>query len=200
MAAPPGLAPKVLQRRHALLLIGAWNLPHWPGVGRALKRYPFSGLVDSAAKETDFEQAYIALAPRLRWQAGQDVAARVGIQPNRTYQTQLMRRASKCSVDARPAPAPTPDNRCRALLPMQTAWSSPRGQHPGLAARTKAPPRLKSSASSPVVDDATDNRHERTMKRRRRCYTGMYGSHELAMHAAMHQRCTPTLPLSAYAS
>ncbi|PHT25136.1 hypothetical protein CQW23_35224 [Capsicum baccatum] len=41
-----------------------------------------------AAQETDFEQAYIALAPRLRWQAGQDVADRAGIQPNRTCRTQ----------------------------------------------------------------------------------------------------------------
>ncbi|PHT26301.1 hypothetical protein CQW23_34081 [Capsicum baccatum] len=73
-----------------------------------------------AAQETDFEKAYIALAPRLRWQACQDVAARAGIQPNRTCRTKLMRRVSKCSVDARPAPAPTPGNRCRALLPMRT--------------------------------------------------------------------------------
>ncbi|PHT26121.1 hypothetical protein CQW23_34262 [Capsicum baccatum] len=73
-----------------------------------------------AAQETDFEQAYIALAPRLRWQAGQDVAARVGIQPDRTCRTQLTRRASKCSIDARPTPAPIPGNRCHALLPMRT--------------------------------------------------------------------------------
>ncbi|PHT26885.1 hypothetical protein CQW23_33509 [Capsicum baccatum] len=73
-----------------------------------------------AAQETDFDQAYIALAPRLRWQAGQDVAARAGIQPNHTCRTQLTPCASKCSVDARPAPAPTPGNRCRALLPMRT--------------------------------------------------------------------------------
>ncbi|PHT25332.1 hypothetical protein CQW23_35037 [Capsicum baccatum] len=44
------------------------------------------------------------------------------------------------------------------------------------AGRTKAPPRPKCSANSPVVDDATDNRHERTMKRRRHCYTGTDGS------------------------
>ncbi|PHT25639.1 hypothetical protein CQW23_34740 [Capsicum baccatum] len=42
-----------------------------------------------------------------------------------------------------------------------SAWSFPREQHPVLTTRTKAPPRPKSSASSPVVDDATDNRHER---------------------------------------
>ncbi|PHT25390.1 Protein TAR1 [Capsicum baccatum] len=73
-----------------------------------------------AAQETDFEQAYDALAPRLRWQAGQDVAARAGIQPNCTCRTQLTRRASKCYVDACPTPAPTPGKRCRALLPMRT--------------------------------------------------------------------------------
>ncbi|KAM3233599.1 hypothetical protein P3L10_018958 [Capsicum annuum] len=81
-----------------------------------------------------------------------------------------------------------------------SAWSLPREQHPGLAARTKAPPRPKSSASSPVADDATDSLHERTMKRGRRCCTGTDGSHGLAMHAAMRPRCTPTWPLSAYAS
>uniref|UniRef100_A0A6N2KY05 Senescence-associated protein n=1 Tax=Salix viminalis TaxID=40686 RepID=A0A6N2KY05_SALVM len=34
--------------RRALLLIGAWRLPRRPGIGRALQRHPFSGLVDSA--------------------------------------------------------------------------------------------------------------------------------------------------------
>ncbi|RXI09567.1 hypothetical protein DVH24_033635 [Malus domestica] len=47
-AAPPGLAPQVLRRPPRLLLIGAWRLPRRPGVGRALQRHPFSGLVDSA--------------------------------------------------------------------------------------------------------------------------------------------------------
>ncbi|PHT25222.1 hypothetical protein CQW23_35143 [Capsicum baccatum] len=83
-----------------------------------------------------------------------------------------------------------------ALVPC--AWSLPREQHPVLVARTKAPSRPMSSASSPVVDDATDNRHERTMKRDRRCYTGTDSSHGLAMQAAMRPRCTPTWPLSAY--
>uniref|UniRef100_A0A6N2N888 Senescence-associated protein n=1 Tax=Salix viminalis TaxID=40686 RepID=A0A6N2N888_SALVM len=32
--------------RRALLLIGAWRLPRRPGIGRALQRHPFSGLVD----------------------------------------------------------------------------------------------------------------------------------------------------------
>ncbi|KAI3489936.1 hypothetical protein L1887_45934 [Cichorium endivia] len=45
----PRLTPKVCSDRRALLLIGAWHLPRRPGVGRALKRHPFSGgLVDSA--------------------------------------------------------------------------------------------------------------------------------------------------------
>ncbi|KAK8640859.1 hypothetical protein V6N13_008611 [Hibiscus sabdariffa] len=34
--------------RRALLLIGAWPLPRRSGIGHALKRHPFSGLVDSA--------------------------------------------------------------------------------------------------------------------------------------------------------
>ncbi|KAL1818233.1 hypothetical protein ACET3Z_013102 [Daucus carota] len=44
----PGLRLRFRSDRSALLLIGAWNLPRRPGIGRALKRHPFSGLVDSA--------------------------------------------------------------------------------------------------------------------------------------------------------
>ncbi|KAI3484568.1 hypothetical protein L1887_52327 [Cichorium endivia] len=44
----PGSRPRFCSDRRALLLIGAWHLPRRPGVGRALKRHPFSGLVDSA--------------------------------------------------------------------------------------------------------------------------------------------------------
>ncbi|KAM7459756.1 hypothetical protein LguiA_036258 [Lonicera macranthoides] len=47
-AAPPGSRPRFCSDRRALLLIGAWHLPRRPGIGRALKRHPFSGLVDSA--------------------------------------------------------------------------------------------------------------------------------------------------------
>ncbi|KAI3475458.1 hypothetical protein L1887_63146 [Cichorium endivia] len=49
-AAPPGSRPRFCSDRRALLLIGAWHLPRRPGVGRALKRHPFSGLVDSAGE------------------------------------------------------------------------------------------------------------------------------------------------------
>ncbi|KAJ0969762.1 hypothetical protein J5N97_022639 [Dioscorea zingiberensis] len=44
----PGSRPGLRGGRRALLLIGAWRSPRWPGVGRALQRHPFSGLVDSA--------------------------------------------------------------------------------------------------------------------------------------------------------
>ncbi|KAK4740548.1 hypothetical protein SAY87_032242 [Trapa incisa] len=44
----PGSRPRFYSDRRALLLIGAWNLPRRPGIGRALQRHPFSGLVDSA--------------------------------------------------------------------------------------------------------------------------------------------------------
>ncbi|KAH0976203.1 hypothetical protein GBA52_018102 [Prunus armeniaca] len=44
----PGSRPRFCSDRRALLLIGAWHLPRRPGIGRALKRHPFSGLVDSA--------------------------------------------------------------------------------------------------------------------------------------------------------
>ncbi|KAL2246460.1 UNVERIFIED_CONTAM: Protein TAR1 [Sesamum indicum] len=44
----PGSRPGFCGDRRALLLIGAWPLPRRPGIGRALQRHPFSGLVDSA--------------------------------------------------------------------------------------------------------------------------------------------------------
>ncbi|KAK8670657.1 hypothetical protein V6N13_037275 [Hibiscus sabdariffa] len=44
----PGSRPGFYGDRRALLLIGAWPLPRRPGIGHAIKRYPFSGLVDSA--------------------------------------------------------------------------------------------------------------------------------------------------------
>lgn len=46
----PGSRPGFCGDRRALLLIGAWPLPRRPGIGRALKRHPFSGLVDSAGE------------------------------------------------------------------------------------------------------------------------------------------------------
>uniref|UniRef100_A0ACD6ASY9 Uncharacterized protein n=1 Tax=Avena sativa TaxID=4498 RepID=A0ACD6ASY9_AVESA len=48
----PGSRPRFCSGRRALLLIGAWRSPRWPGVGRALQRHPFSGLVDSAVRAT----------------------------------------------------------------------------------------------------------------------------------------------------
>ncbi|KAK8684370.1 hypothetical protein V6N13_040400 [Hibiscus sabdariffa] len=44
----PGSRPGFYGDRCALLLIGAWPLSRRPGIGHALKRHPFSGLVDSA--------------------------------------------------------------------------------------------------------------------------------------------------------
>ncbi|GMJ15772.1 hypothetical protein HRI_005246500 [Hibiscus trionum] len=46
----PGSRPGFYGDRRALLLIGAWPLPRRPGIGHALKRHPFSGLVDSAGR------------------------------------------------------------------------------------------------------------------------------------------------------
>ncbi|PHT25187.1 hypothetical protein CQW23_35177 [Capsicum baccatum] len=79
-------------------------------------------------------------------------------------------------------------------------WSLPRRQHPVLVSRTIAPPHPNSSASSSIADNATDSRHERTMKHRRRCYRGTDDSYGLAIHAAIHPRCSPAWPLSAYAN
>ncbi|KAK8640870.1 hypothetical protein V6N13_008622 [Hibiscus sabdariffa] len=44
----PGSRPGFYGNRRALLLIGAWPLPRRSGIGHALKRHPFSVLVDSA--------------------------------------------------------------------------------------------------------------------------------------------------------
>ncbi|CAN7100398.1 unnamed protein product [Brassica rapa subsp. narinosa] len=44
----PGSRPRFCSDRRALLLIEAWLLLRRPGIGRALQRHPFSGLVDSA--------------------------------------------------------------------------------------------------------------------------------------------------------
>ncbi|KAK8547725.1 hypothetical protein V6N13_027338 [Hibiscus sabdariffa] len=49
----PGSRPGFYGDRRALLLIGAWPLPRRPGIGHALKRHPFSGLVDSAVLLTE---------------------------------------------------------------------------------------------------------------------------------------------------
>ncbi|KAK8528058.1 hypothetical protein V6N13_100805 [Hibiscus sabdariffa] len=45
---PPGLTPRVLRRPPRPPTHRAWPLPRRPGIGHALKRHPFSGLVDSA--------------------------------------------------------------------------------------------------------------------------------------------------------
>ncbi|KAK8640917.1 hypothetical protein V6N13_008669 [Hibiscus sabdariffa] len=50
-----GSRPGFYGDRRALLLIGAWPLPRRPGIGHALKRHPFSGLVDSADYNSDAE-------------------------------------------------------------------------------------------------------------------------------------------------
>eukprot|EP01018_Ginkgo_biloba_P020139 Gb_34478 [translate_table: standard] len=46
----PGSRPRFLNDPLVLLLIGAWNLPQRPTIGRVLQRHPFSGLVDSAGR------------------------------------------------------------------------------------------------------------------------------------------------------
>ncbi|KAK8640455.1 hypothetical protein V6N13_008208 [Hibiscus sabdariffa] len=43
----PGSRPGFYGDRRALLLIEAWPLPRWSGIGHTLKRHPFSGLVES---------------------------------------------------------------------------------------------------------------------------------------------------------
>uniref|UniRef100_A0ACD5UM25 Uncharacterized protein n=1 Tax=Avena sativa TaxID=4498 RepID=A0ACD5UM25_AVESA len=45
-----GSCPRFCSGYLALLLIGAWISPRWPGVGRAVQRHPFLGLVYSAGE------------------------------------------------------------------------------------------------------------------------------------------------------
>nr|DAD37244.1 TPA_asm: hypothetical protein HUJ06_007885 [Nelumbo nucifera] len=49
-AAPPSSRPGFTATAAPFLLIGAWQSPRRPGMGRALQRHPFSGLVDSAGE------------------------------------------------------------------------------------------------------------------------------------------------------
>ncbi|KAK8634785.1 hypothetical protein V6N13_022666 [Hibiscus sabdariffa] len=58
----PGSRPGFYGDRRALLLIGAWPLPRRPGIGHALKRHPFSGLVDSA-------DSLVCVSRRVGWGA-----------------------------------------------------------------------------------------------------------------------------------
>jgi hypothetical protein len=46
----PGSRPRLRSNPRVLLLIGAYDLPQWPGIGRPLQRHPFSGLADSAGE------------------------------------------------------------------------------------------------------------------------------------------------------
>ncbi|PHT29172.1 hypothetical protein CQW23_31234 [Capsicum baccatum] len=73
-----------------------------------------------------------------------------------------------------------------ALPHVCSAWSLPRGKHPGFAARTIAPPHPNSSTSSSVTDDDTDYRHECTMKRRQCCYKGTRRSHGIALNQQLN--------------
>uniref|UniRef100_A0A6N2KJX1 Senescence-associated protein n=1 Tax=Salix viminalis TaxID=40686 RepID=A0A6N2KJX1_SALVM len=63
-AAPPGLAPWVLQRPPRPPTHRGLALARRPGIGRALQRHPFSGLVDSAA-DFDFHDHRPAVSAQL---------------------------------------------------------------------------------------------------------------------------------------
>ncbi|KAI3479069.1 hypothetical protein L1887_58949 [Cichorium endivia] len=66
-AAPPRLTPKVLQRPpRPSYSSGPGTCPDGPGVGRALKRHPFSGLVDSA-------DSLVRVSRRAEWGAHRPV-------------------------------------------------------------------------------------------------------------------------------
>ncbi|CAN7082679.1 unnamed protein product [Brassica oleracea var. botrytis] len=52
----PSLRLRFCSDRRALLLIEAWILPRRPGIGRALQRHPFLGLVDSAGEFSAYQK------------------------------------------------------------------------------------------------------------------------------------------------
>ncbi|KAK8480266.1 hypothetical protein V6N13_095763 [Hibiscus sabdariffa] len=72
----PGSRPGFYGDRRALLLIGAWPLPRRPGIGHALKRHPFSGLVDSAVghRNPASGSSRIASSAYQKWPALDSVA------------------------------------------------------------------------------------------------------------------------------
>ncbi|CAN7022669.1 unnamed protein product [Brassica rapa subsp. trilocularis] len=55
--------------RCTLLLIEAWLLPRWPGIGRTLQCHPFSGLVDSAVghRNPASSSSYISSSAYQKW-------------------------------------------------------------------------------------------------------------------------------------
>ncbi|KAK8586385.1 hypothetical protein V6N13_009978 [Hibiscus sabdariffa] len=65
----PGSRPGFYSDRRALILIGAWPLSRRPGIGHALKRHPFSGLVDSAVghRNPDSGSSRIASSAYQKW-------------------------------------------------------------------------------------------------------------------------------------
>ncbi|KAF3682908.1 hypothetical protein FXO38_01036 [Capsicum annuum] len=49
------------------------------------------------------------------------------------------------------------------------AWNLPREKHPELVVRIKELPYSESRTNSPIVDDATNSRHEHTLKHSQHC-------------------------------
>ncbi|KAK8660432.1 hypothetical protein V6N13_051358 [Hibiscus sabdariffa] len=72
----PGSCPGFYGERRALLLIGAWPLPRRPGIGHALKRHPFLGLVDSAGPGLGRHHVPHRSTPRADWRTGRSTSDR----------------------------------------------------------------------------------------------------------------------------
>ncbi|CAN7022787.1 unnamed protein product [Brassica rapa subsp. trilocularis] len=153
----PGSRPRFCSDRRALLLIEAWLLPRRPGIGRALQRHPFSGLVDSA-DERFARQYRCGPPPEFPLALPRSGIVHHLSGPDRHAHTRTLLRRSR-SVGCAPVRDPANQLPCalRVYSPVdshtcQTPWSvfqdgsngEPTGRRPEHAdaeARREAPPR-----------------------------------------------------------
>ncbi|CAN7082677.1 unnamed protein product [Brassica oleracea var. botrytis] len=149
--------------RRALLLIEAWPLPRRPGIGRALQRHPFSGLVDSAGEfqTNDLRQYRCGPPPEFPLASPRSGIVHHLSGPDRHAHTRTLLRRSR-SVGC--APVRDPANQLpyalRVYSPVdshtcQTPWSvfqrrlRGRNENPGLGHR------LNPRRSTPQIDRRT---------------------------------------------
>ncbi|CAN6989766.1 unnamed protein product [Brassica rapa subsp. trilocularis] len=153
----PGSRPRFCSDRRAFLLIEAWLLPRRPGIGRALQRHPFSGLVDSA-DERFARQYRCGPPPEFPLALPRSGIVHHLSGPDRHAHTRTLLRKSR-SVGCAPVRDPANQLPCalRVYSPVdshtcQTPWSvfqdgsngEPTGRRPEHAdaeARREAPPR-----------------------------------------------------------
>ncbi|KAJ4700165.1 Protein TAR1, partial [Melia azedarach] len=163
----PGSRPGFCGDRRALLLIGAWRLPRRPGIGRALQRHPFSGLVDSA-DERFARQYRCGPPPEFPLASPRSGIVHHLSGPDRHAHTRTLLRRSR-SVGGAPARDPANQLPCalRVYWPVdshtcQTPWSvfqdGPNGEPAGRCrerAGAQGTPRGARAASHDRRDDVS---------------------------------------------